>query len=73
MSDSTARIEKCVDLSCVKPKNQLLKAQKLNDLINDHIMADLITKYAYQKQVWQFTNNHAILPKCCISSIFSSE
>lgn len=34
MSDSTARIEKSVDLSLIKPKNQLLKAQKLNDLIN---------------------------------------
>jgi hypothetical protein len=34
MSDSTARIEKIVDLSLLKPKNQLLKAQKLQDLVN---------------------------------------
>jgi len=34
MSSSVERIEKCVDLSCVKPKNQLLKAQRLNDLIH---------------------------------------
>lgn len=34
MSSSVERIEKCVDLGCVKPKNQLLKAQRLNDLIN---------------------------------------
>ncbi len=34
MSDSTARIEKSVDLTLIKPKNQLLKAQRLNDLIN---------------------------------------
>lgn len=34
MSDSTARIEKSVDLSLIKPKNQLLKAQKLQDLVN---------------------------------------
>lgn len=34
MSDSNARIEKTVDLTLIKPKNQLLKAQRLNDLIN---------------------------------------
>lgn len=34
MSDSNARIEKTVDLTLIKPRNQLLKAQRLNDLIN---------------------------------------